>query len=381
MGLEYKKKTNSNQENKMNIAIITHWWSKKNYGQILQAFALQEFLKEMGHSVQFIKYDAMRDVSEWNKRKSLIKYNLSVIKHKIDRIRVKFNDPRKFLIFKKKNLSFSILYNSYEKLCKNPPIADVYITGSDQVWGPWTRLEPYFLGFGKIETKRIAYAASFGRESLSEKEESIITPLLKKFRAVGVRELSATHICSKLMVPSTWVPDPTLLLSREKWLSISEKNYLIDEKRKNIFVYIIGRDITSEFKEAINILSKDDCNILCTSDSENELENSKLTLGEWIYCISKADYIITNSFHGTLFCLIFNKKFITIRRRGKNTDKMNTRLVSILGKVRLERKFVEIIDDSLIENINDSIDWHEVNNIIDEWTGEGKIFLNASINS
>lgn len=368
----------------MRIGIITPWWTHDNYGQILQGYALQKVLNAEGYDAFIIKYNAQSDNAIYKAREDgFIHYVMSYVRQFVRYLvydLMSIYDIRKFNDFKKKNIKFSRLYLTYEKLLKIYPEADVYIAGSDQIWGPWFRLEPYFLNFGKKETKKITYASSFGREKLSDKEKTTITPLIKKLDYIGVRELSGVNIIKELGDNrSEWVPDPTLLLSKKDWESTIGKRQKY--KKNKIFVYIIGSDKNKEIKKTIDIINQDGkYTILCTSDSNDPLQNITPTIGEWINIISDSDMIITNSFHGTIFSLIFNKEFITLSRTGENTKKMNTRIKPLLEKIGLKERYVEYVDEVIIRQIkNNPVDWGKVNKYIDLWRKDGISFLRKSI--
>lgn len=161
----------------MRIGIITYWSSSDNYGQQLQCFALQKYLKGLGHDAYLIKYMPTSKVPLWRRIVRFLKYHLltpsgqkekdkalAMVSQKNELNNVK----RDFIGFRAKYIvSTDIVYHSIKELRENPPTADVYICGSDQVWN--NRLEDentagWFLDFGSPKTKRLSYAASIGRE-------------------------------------------------------------------------------------------------------------------------------------------------------------------------------------------------------------------------
>ena len=152
----------------MKIGIVTFWSSKDNYGQLLQLFALQTFLKELGHEPFLIRYAFWKDnsIPKLFKEYFLLPWRIPrAIKNKIAERKVHKSNivhERKFVEFLSENILYTEQIYSTKELINNPPIADCYITGSDQVWGALTPNPVFFLQFGAKEIKRISFAASFG---------------------------------------------------------------------------------------------------------------------------------------------------------------------------------------------------------------------------
>jgi hypothetical protein len=164
----------------MKIGIMTFWWSDDNYGQILQCYALQKYLRDAGHDAYLIRYDPRGDYEKklWDKVIRALN-PIELFFYLQRRIRnkkiIKKNKLRKFNEFRDKYIRQSErIYYHYNDLVPDPPEADVYIAGSDQIWNIFSlpiqqvkkRLRAYFLDFGKPDIKRIAYAASFGKETV-----------------------------------------------------------------------------------------------------------------------------------------------------------------------------------------------------------------------
>jgi len=371
------------KKDKKKIGLLTPWWTVGNYGQILQAYALQRYLTILGYENYIIKYYAPADVGVERVRNNryFIYYYGYYLKYLSFHV-FPFFDKRGFLKFKNKYFRFSKLYMRYEQLVDKSPSADIYIVGSDQVWGPWFRLEPYFLSFGNSSIKKIAYAASFGREVLSDEENILIKKLVKKLDYIGVREESGIDIFKKIGENrADWVPDPTILLKKNEWemlLSEMDEKPFVAEKIK-VFAYIIGKDNNSEIKKIIDLLSCND-SYVCVSDGNDKMENMWPTIERWISLIKSSEIIITNSFHGTLFSIIFNKRFITVKRRGINSEKMNTRFDTLLKKLSIENRLVEKADTDFISflMIND-INWFEINKNLEIWRTYGRDFIKKAL--
>lgn len=198
----------------MKIGIITCWQSLDNYGQQLQCFALQTLLRNWGHDAFLIRYAPQKQKKTvWQKiinhfiHPKYILYRLpiqttskkdAINEMALKEINRKKNPQRHFEQFREEHLKMSpTIYHSYYELLNNPPEADVYITGSDQVWhDPYTlnTAKGWFLQFGSNKVKRISYAASIGRTP-NRKELSLFRQFLSRFDAISVRENSIRELC------------------------------------------------------------------------------------------------------------------------------------------------------------------------------------------
>lgn len=362
------------------IAIITAIQTLNNYGQILQAYALCTYLRNKGHDASLVDfaYDIDWETIPPISFKSRLKY---IIKESpFFKLYKKHKDKCKFLQFKQNYLQiYPQKYPSYKSLLRKPPIADVYMTGSDQIWGNHIkRIEPFFLSFGADNISRIAYAPSFGTPTLSEDRKIKIKPLLSKYSAVGIREKSGVEIAKNLgRSDAKWVPDPTLLLNADEWSAIAYNESPFKSSGKKVFVYIIGNDNDERllsFAESIP-----NAEIIIASDSPNQpIGKMYLSLPEWIRAIQDCDYVITNSFHGTMFSLMFNKQFLTFERIGRAAH-MNVRVRSIVEITGLQNRLVQSDSDISFETLKLPINWLSVNSKLNDWKKVGEDFLTNSL--
>lgn len=371
-------------ENKK-IGIITFSTSLINYGQILQAYALQSYLRDKGYNAFLINYDM------WGKMELNREVHFPYLKHFIKNLplvrkhyeRNFHNEPnlRNFIDFKKKYLIYTPkVYHTLKDLQRDPVEADVYLTGSDQVWGTGVpNLEPYLLNFGNPTTPRIAYAASFGRTSFSKHELKYIPPLLAKYKAVGVREYSGIEACKKLGYPNAvFTPDPTILKTKSDWEQIASKSSPFKTNKTKIFVYSCYLP-KGTLTNIAHQLEGD--NEILVADIVNEDSNySHLTIEEWISAVKNADYIVTNSFHCTMFSLYFNKPFVVFKYRLHKGGSMNTRLDSILSQTGLTYRFLSFDEHRKTEEVlKEKIDWNNINEELDKLRQIGVKFLKDNI--
>lgn len=341
-----------------------------NYGGTLQAYALQKVLKKMGHEVETINY-AWKESSDFKKILSFCKKILFGKKTKP----FFFNNEVKYIskyhnTFISDNIALSkkigdpvSLYEYFEE-----KKFDVVVVGSDQVWridySP--KIENFFLDFlvKNNEIKKIAYAASFGLESwqFSKDETILIKKLIKKFNYISVREDSAVNLCKFFLdIDVDHVLDPTLLLMRDDYMELIDSNV----KSRGVFSYILDNDVKKiEKVESIcNMLGSQsftcmpkirDKNKILVNDLENYVYPK---IEEWLTSFYNADYIITDSFHGTVFSIIFNKPFISLC----NNERGAARFKSLLKVFNLEDRLFDTQQPIDMSIITKPIDYDLVN--------------------
>lgn len=353
----------------MRIGVMTFWWSEDNYGQLLQCYALQKYLRDLGHDAYVIRF-RLPD-TQWNWKQKLIKYGLHPWRV-LDgirqmRARAKGRVENKlagcdFDGFRKRHIRFSDkVYASLDELRANPPEADLYIVGSDQVWnncdGTLTEdsVRAYFLDFGSLGTKRVSYAASWGRTSIDHGEVRRLSPLLKRFQAISVRERSGVKICENCGVSASWVCDPTLLLSRANYLAMAEMPSA--QQRDYVFAYVLANDCDFSYKKLSEWTRRQNLDLVYVKGNSGQIVHfddaearvSHLTIPQWLGFLAKAKFVVTNSFHCCLFSIVFGCKFGIIPLKGGFAGS-NNRIVDLcaltgshLHEIR-ENRFDELIE-------------------------------------
>ncbi len=322
----------------MKVGIATFQWSD-NYGAVLQVYALQSYLEKKGHLVQIIDFRPKPSVSVM--KKILAKTPQGCIR--------KWEAYYKEVLFENfRNKCLKRTSKTFSFVQELKSLADKYdlmITGSDQVWNPrWISQyeglkELYFLSFAGKNTKRISYAASFGHAETSTMEkrwQKIIGENLEKFDAISVREASGVGIVRGLSgrTDAAHVVDPTLLLSRDDYNRlVGQANY----SEAYAFSYILhglDRDVENVLQGLSDTLDLTilKCNIKKTGIHKCYTLPSPVC---WLNRIKNADFMVTNSFHGVVFCLIFHTPFIALLIEGE-MGAMNARIVDLLKAVGLE---------------------------------------------
>ena len=351
-----------------------------NYGGLLQCFALQTVLKRMGHDAVVVRRDYAKPKDSLKSRiKNFIKFCLGY-NSKYKRIGQytqyfvnKYIQPQTPKIFSNEEL----------KNCKLKYNFDGYVVGSDQVWRP--RYSPcitnYFLDFVQNEVKcRVAYAASFGVDEWEFNEEVSreCSKLVKCFNAISVRESSGINLCREYLgVDATMVLDPTLLLERADYeaLVVAENEV---KSKGSLFCYVLdnSKEKSVIIDNIVNISGL--IPFQCMPTLKPTLKNVKCNIESciypsvtrWLRSFMDAEMVITDSFHGCVFSIIFNKPFWVVGNEYRGMARFQS-LLSIFG---LESRLLNVNN---LENIDwyAPIDWGKINLIKSEWQTSSMDFL------
>lgn len=361
----------------MRVGILT-FHRAVNYGALLQAFALQRTLYGIGVESQIIDYrnqiieDMYRFKSFFERRtiKSKIKYFIQG-KNDIACIQKfeKFRDDRL-------NLTSDIYYNAHD-LKKIEDSFDLYITGSDQVWNYNAHGfdENYFLDFVINHKKRFSYAASFGITSIPEIYQRRYKLLLSCMQVRSIREEEGKILVKDIFGMDSRVDlDPTLLMTKRQW--IEQVGYRNSEE-KYILVYCFG--LTDTMKEFVEKLSKaSDLKVRFFGKAfQNPFKvNSSNIVNadpfDFVREFLNAEYIVTNSFHGTAFSINLNKKFFV--ELLAESSKVNSRIENIIRFTDLESRYIN--SKKPIERyMEDRVNWERVNEVLNTRREESISFL------
>lgn len=351
----------------MKIAILTFWSSNDNYGQLLQCYALQKYLKDLGHEVFTIRYhrkNALNNSKLFFKKilrnlnpvylikKCIRKNNLKKIYYEEQ----KFN--RQFDLFRQRYITFSKDYYFCKDLKNNPPDADIYIVGSDQVWNEdlikfstGNYYPAYFLDFGSKNIKRLAYAVSFGKENLSASYSKYLHDALKKFDYISVREQNGIKLCNQLGISDVeFVCDPTLLVSADSYRKIYNENRIEKREKRFLLLYILNNTFKFDLSKVYNFATSKKLEVVFVSGNGLvNIENRTFpTIPEWLWLIDNAEYIITNSYHCSIFSTIFHKQFGIIPLTGKQIG-MNQRFYTLFQFLGTGERFIYENDFSILD--------------------------------
>lgn len=352
----------------MKISIITRH-AIANYGSLLQAIATEKLFQNLGLETEIINY-IPEDEKVENLINSYIKnspfWSKNFITKSVYKILQKNNIYKmneKFYKYQNEYLNLSKEeYNSLNDLKINKPKADIYCTGSDQDWGAIGCRkydEAYFLEFLEKNDKAISYAASFGKNEICFELKEELFHLTKKYKEILVREDSAVDILKECGVSNVkQVLDPTLLTSQHDWEDICINKRIIKENYILIYQLHHSRKLDEYAKKIARLTGKKLIRI--NTSKYFKFKNGKFVYlpspSEFLSYIKNADLILTDSFHGTCFSLIYNKNFIDIL-----PSVTGTRISSILKLLGLEER---ITNGDNMTIVNKNIDYSKVNKIL-----------------
>lgn len=328
-----------------------------NYGSVLQAYALQKVCEELGYDVEVIDYDFPNDFH----RQHVLKLNdedSSPTQNEPKWIKALFGlalmrQHKGIRRFVKHYLHLSNKnYTSPEQLSANPPIYDIYITGSDQLWSPrHCQGDPTFmLHFAPDEALKISYAASIGSDNIPNQLITKYKELLGRYAAISVRETSGAEIIERIIGSrASIVLDPTLLLNRNQWNKIAKGNRIF--KDKYILCYFLNYSFNAfpyvdELAE--HIRRQTGFKIVRVARPPHTLNwrDNKYKIGaspeEFLSLVRDAEIVLTTSFHGTAFAVNYGRPVLTIV---KSKDSSDSRQVSLMNNLCLNRQIVELESD------------------------------------
>lgn len=355
-----------------------------NYGSVLQTYALQEKINELGYETEVIDYypdrytplgmlKRIKNKGNIYKKHFLVRTlaRIIIIPSYILRFNTFFKFLNKYVKLSKK------VYKTEEELNNEVFDYDIYATGSDQVWNSgWNeKIEhPYFLTFAPTSKRKIAYAASFGKKELDDFEKEETKEMLLNYDAISVRESSGVKIIEDLGINNSKnVLDPTLLLTGEDWRGISSNKFKDEEY---ILVYNLNRNkrIDNYAKE---LSKKTGLKIKFLSYQLHEFYKKgkiycNIKVEDFLALIDNARYVITDSFHATAFSINFNTEFIIVY-----PNKYSTRLQSILRLLNLENRVAK--DENDLSVLNNHISFSKVNEIMKEERKKSIGWLNETL--
>lgn len=314
-----------------------------NYGNRLQNYALQTIIENRGYKVETLdisfsrksKYRKIFDAAvRCCQSPSLIKLMFRKREYGRNFIDMAKLKSPKLKPFTENNLKTRIVEK--EDLNSIGSQYDVFISGSDQVWNQSSISDStYFLDFVPYE-KRFSYAASFGKSMILRADKRYFKENLNGMRKISVREIQGVNIVEKLTTKTAHVHvDPTMLVTSHEWreLSLQEDLKWLPSK-KFVLVYTLRGMSASKREELSEIVKKNDYEIISIMGDSIDDNSQILTVIQFIQAIDRAELVITDSFHGAVFSIIFNTPFQVLERM---TGNMNSRLDTLLEKFNLTK--------------------------------------------
>ena len=378
------------------IGIVTYVHSHDNYGQILQNYALCQYLSQTYPKADIKTFADVRWLlyTPLKRFYKVLERNINAFFGKRKGVPSRLDAKRRFAEFRSQHIKMSL-----PRFCtiSNKSLAqDVFIVGSDQVWNDWgmrnfkkikkTAFFAYLLGFVDRtkrvfrNAKKVAYAPSIGSVDIPNGLKEIFKQYLSSFDALSVREECNVATLKKLGLESICVPDPTMLLSREDYMRILKPL----PHKNEAFVYMIGsetmieKDMLLDFVATTHKILYANANVKnpCSYDTHTDFYP---TPQEWLGAIADSEVLITNSFHGCIFAIIMNTSFFALKLGG-SSEATNTRFESLLEIFGLQDRLCSNLEEFKAKySTNTPIDWQVINTRLRLWSQVGKDYLAKNV--
>ena len=348
-----------------------------NYGSVLQAYATEKQIEKYTNADTEIidYYSPLRTprvlLLDNGGYSNFIKSTVYRLFHSLS-ILLKINTFGGFL---NRHCKLTKKYVAFADLLADPPEADIYVTGSDQVWNSTYNQgidKAFFLQFSDEKAKKVAFVSSFGMTEIPEKEKTETIKYLKQYSAISVREDEAVELMEKegLASPS-WLIDPTLQLTKEDWLAISSKRLVKEPYLILMLLYNEDEGATEYAREIANQKGLKVVKISWEIKKSNLVDKlfTHRTPEDFLSLFAYADFVVTNSFHGTAFAINFERQFIVVPRK-----EFNSRITSLLGLTKLTSRLVTSTEEAISVS-NQLIDYLPINEILFSEREKAKNFI------
>lgn len=364
-----------------------------NYGACLQAYALSNVIESLGYDCEILQYiepqgyfdptfiDRIKNSFIYNKIRSISNsYKTSYLCEKIKR--------KSFKKFRKTYLNISEKkYRSFDELKDANKYYDAFVCGSDQIWNPsfyGGNNKAYFLNFAEKGKRKVAYAPSIGLDKIPDEYEKDFAELVNYLDYISVREANAVNIVKELSGrDAKYVLDPTLLLDGEKWSKIVSEQRIV--KKPYIFCYLFGEH--DEYNVAVKHLreiSNEDLDIVIIPFCKKHLDNPYTKIYdagplEFLNLIKNAQYVITDSFHATVFSILFSRQFFTLPRFKKGQkNSMNSRIYSLLDTVGARDRLIDYSQFDTFQEIG-KIDYSQIHSELERLRKDSLDYLKGAL--
>ena len=369
-----------------------------NHGATLQALALVTYLNRTGHNARIIDYKPDYSNTYHNLGKvanpAFDKFGLRhiylALKFPSRMYSIMFR-AKPFDRFREKFLPLTEHYSTHEELIANPPVADAYIAGSDQIWNtmlPNGRDGAFYLDFAPKGKRKIAYAASFSITEIGEDIRPSVIENLKNFDNIALRERSSLPLLESLgREDGVAVCDPVFLLSKEEWISLlgleelKEKGISgypssIDKLAKEKYLLVYDTEKSSSLLKdvALKIAEKKNLGIVSIGSFKQKYADVNLwhpAPYDFVKMIAGAEYVVSNSFHASAFSMIFEKNFCVVKR----SEKINSRMQSLTQDYKIGGRLV----DKYSKNLLEYIDYSDIREAMKKETDFSKAFLKEAL--
>lgn len=377
------------------VGILTLFEGNYNYGGILQSYALCKTINNIGCDCKVIAYNNDFNPIYPSVKDQLKQYSkMEILKKVIEKIGAKvhsksfkdiYSERRKLITdFKNTYIPHTEHYND-DLLIKESNKFDVLVSGSDQVWNPNCSRVGFLQLFPKNNFKKVSYAASISRNKLSEVERNVMIPAINDFDCIGVRELTAKKILEEDIEKDITVTlDPTLLLNKQQWLEVASDRII---KEKYVLCYFFSNSL--KYRKYIEEICKEkNLKLVYIPFAKQEYNNfddkgngipiKKVSPNDFLSLFNNAEYVFTDSFHGAVFSIIFEKKFFVFERDKDTKVSKNSRLYDLLDNFSLKDRLIKE-NNELYTKLDNNIDYNTVKNKLEEFRDISFNFLNNSL--
>ncbi len=362
----------------MKVGIIT-WHYFNNVGSNLQAYAMQKIIKNLGHNPTFINY--RYKIYKDSFLKKVIKEFCIIIDKIFPNL---VNEKMRFgaYSFQKEEMQKTEEIYDKKKLEEIALKFDAVVCGSDQIWAPNVFDEVYMLSFVGEKVKKIAYAPSIGLNEIPENLVEKYKKYIGRLDRVSTREDNGVKLLKEYCgIEAEQVLDPTLLIEKTEWLELVKNENTF--KEKYIFIYLLGEK--KWIREWIQKFAKNTkMKVILLSSFNDDKKYADIyykVMGprKFIKLVSEAQYVLTDSFHGTIFSILFQKQFYVFDRfDSKEKLCQNSRIISLLEILELEDRRVRSNDE--VKLIDKKIEYEKINNKLEKEREKSLKFLSESLN-
>lgn len=366
-----------------------------NYGSILQSYALQRAVSKVNPNNEIVNYKKTNVFRQFVRLFYLPLFFDSCVKVK-DMLYKRIFKPELIVFDKEKNEAFKKFiahYLKYGELFQGRKMLiegtentyETVILGSDQVWHPFNYGAHFFdMSFVASDIKKIAYAPSFGVSSLPIYQRKHMAKCIKRIDFLSVRENSGKKLIEELTgQKANVVADPTLLLTKDEWNEVSAPRLV---EREYIFCYFLGKN--KKHRDFAEQLSRNTGYVIVTLPHNCEIVDADWNFGdvvpkgvgpaEFVSLIANAEYVCTDSFHGSVFSIIFEKNLFTFARFEESKMSTNSRIFSLFQNLNVKNRFIssdaKVTDDMLVE-----MDYTDITKQLGKFREESFKFLKKSI--
>lgn len=386
----------------MNKIAIVSCYFQPNYGSMLQAYATQEILNQLEVPNETINIEGLRGEIKKAKMNYFMSriFSWDVIQDKLGYVKIAFEKKKNkelagniskrnqlFDEFSKRVFNVSEQYSSLKQLGEASKKYSAFLVGSDQLWLPSNIAADYYtLNFVDPSVRKISYATSFGVSALPKKQADIAKQFLPKINYLSVREKSGQKLIKSLTgLDAELVCDPTLLLTRQQWDNLIENERII--KEPYIFCYFLGDNQLSRKcaaalrkKTGYKIVALQQIDMFIKSDEGfADIAPYDIDPAGFVNLIRNAEFVCTDSFHGTVFSIINQKQFYTFRRFVEHTTmSTNSRIDSLLSVLGLEHRIINSQDEFKNQR-SVSISYDSVDEELSSFRKKSICFLKKSI--